>query len=89
MPTHVARGNPTRAGIRARVEHVFTEHKRRLNLIVRTVNLARAKTKITLANLVFNVRKLSWLEGRGASVYRSTSIQADGTRPHKNWPHPN
>lgn len=64
MPAHVARGNATRAKIRARVEHVFAEQKRRLNLVIRTVGLARAKTKITLANLAFNMRRLSWLESR-------------------------
>lgn len=66
MPAHVARGNATRGRIRARVEHVFAEEKRRLGLIVRSVGLPRAKTKITLANLAYNMRRLAWLEGREA-----------------------
>lgn len=62
MPAHITRGNTSRGRIRARVEHVFAEQKRRLGLIVRTIGLDRAKTKITLANLAFNMRRLTWLE---------------------------
>ena len=66
MPAHVARGNATRSRVRARVEHVFAEQKRRLGLVVRSVGLDRAETKITLANLAYNMRRLTWLEGRTA-----------------------
>lgn len=66
MPAHVARGNATRGRIRARVEHVFADQKRRLHLAVRTVGLPRARTRITLANLAYNMRRLTWLEGREA-----------------------
>ena len=66
MPAHVARGNATRGRVRARIEHVFAEQKRRLGLVVRTVGFDRAKAKITLANLAFNMRRLTWLEGRPA-----------------------
>jgi hypothetical protein len=38
--------------------------KRRLRLVIRTIDLARATTKITLANLAYNVRRLMWIEGR-------------------------
>ena len=60
MPAHIRRGNATRAKVRARVEHVFAAQKRRLGLIVRTIGLARATTKITLANLAYNMRRLVW-----------------------------
>ena len=66
MPAHVARGNATRGRIRARVEHVFAEQKRRLGLVIRTVGLDRATTKITLANLAYNLRRLIWLDGQSA-----------------------
>ena len=66
MPAHIARGNAARARVRARVEHVFAEQKRRLGLIIRTVGKDRARTKITLANLAYNMRRLVWLEGRTA-----------------------
>ena len=68
MPAHIARGNLTRGRVRARVEHVFAEQKSRLGLIVRSVGLPRVTTKITLANLAFNMRRLTWLEGQEASA---------------------
>ena len=64
MPAHIRRGNATRAKVRARVEHVFAAQKRRLGLIVRTIGLVRATARITLANLAYNMRRLSWIEGR-------------------------
>ena len=66
MPANVVRGNATRGRVRARVEHVFAEQKRRLGLVVRSVGLDRATTKITLANLSYNMRRLAWLDGRPA-----------------------
>jgi IS5 family transposase len=64
MPPHIARGNATRARVRARVEHVFATEKRRMGLLVRTIGLARATAKITLANLAYNMRRLVWMDGR-------------------------
>ena len=51
MPPNIRRGNATRGKVRAAVEHVFAAQKRRLKLVVRTVGIARATTKIGLANL--------------------------------------
>ena len=64
MPPHIARGNATRARVRAAVEHVFAAQKCRLGLIVRSVGLARAATRLGLANLVTNMRRLAWLASR-------------------------
>lgn len=66
MPAHIARGNATRARIRARVEHVFAAQKCRLGLIVRTVGMVRARAKIGMANLIYNFTRLTWLNGRTA-----------------------
>jgi transposase, IS5 family len=66
MPAHIARGNATRARVRARVEHVFAAQKCRLGLIVRTVGMIRARAKIGMANLVYNFTRLAWLNGRTA-----------------------
>jgi IS5 family transposase len=63
MPAHIARGNATRARVRVAVEHVFAQ-KCRLGLLIRTVGLARATTKLGLANVVTNMRRLAWLELR-------------------------
>lgn len=66
MPAHIARGNATRARVRSLVEHVFAAEKRRMGLVVRCVGLVRATARITLANLAYNMRRLAWIEGRGA-----------------------
>ena len=66
MPAHIARGNATRARVRARVEHVFAAQKCRLGLVVRTIGMVRAKAKIGLANLAYNFTRLSWLSRRTA-----------------------
>jgi hypothetical protein len=48
--------------VRAPIEHVFAEQKAWMGLFVRTVGLARAKTKVGFANLVDNMRRLLRLE---------------------------
>jgi IS5 family transposase len=62
MPTRTARANARKSAVRAHIEHVFAEQKHRMGLFVRTIGLARATTKIGLANLVHNMRRLLWLE---------------------------
>jgi len=66
MPENIARGNATRARVRAHVEHVFAAEKRRFHLVIRTVGLARATAKIALANLAYNFKRLDWIEGQAA-----------------------
>ena len=66
MPARTARANARKSGVRAQVEHVFAEQKARMGLFVRTIGLARATTKIGLANLVHNMRRLLWLERQAA-----------------------
>jgi transposase, IS5 family len=62
MPARTARANAKKSAVRAHIEHVFAEQKARMGLFVRTIGLARATTKIGLANLVHNMRRLLWLE---------------------------
>jgi IS5 family transposase len=64
MAAHIARGNASRARVRVAVEHVFATQKCRLGLLIRSVGLARARTKLGLANLVTNLRRLAWFEMR-------------------------
>jgi IS5 family transposase len=66
MPPHMARGNASRARVRVAIEHVFAAQKCRLGLLIRSVGLARATTKLGLANLVTNMRRLAWFETRAA-----------------------
>src|ERR687898_783406 len=66
MPPHLARGNARRARVRVAIEHVFAAQKCRLGLVIRSVGLARATTKLGLANLVTNMRRLVWFATRPA-----------------------
>ena len=58
MPARTARANATRSTVRARVEHVFARQKDQMKLFVRTIGIARAEAKITLANLAYNIDRL-------------------------------
>ncbi len=55
-------------GCAAEFEHVFAAQKRRMGLLVRTIGLARATAKLTLANLAYNLSRLVWIEGRSVSA---------------------
>lgn len=58
MPEHIRRGNATRSRHRAPIEHVFSVQKQAMGLTIRTIGIARAKTKIGLANLTYNIKRL-------------------------------
>ncbi len=68
MAVRSARANGAKSKIRAKIEHIFAEQKSRMGLFIRTVGLARARTKIGLANLVYNVKRLIVLERWAARV---------------------
>ncbi|TWI16339.1 hypothetical protein IQ26_07721, partial [Mesorhizobium tianshanense] len=58
--------NGRRSKIRAFVEHVFAQQKSRMGLFVRTIGIARARTKIGMANLAYNLTRFVWHQGRTA-----------------------
>lgn len=59
-----ARGNRARSRIRSRVEHVFgVQAKRAGTLIVRAIGLIRAKAKVGLRNLAYNLDRYCVLAG--------------------------
>ena len=64
LPAHIRRGNARRSRDRAPVEHVLAVQKQAMRLVIRTIGLARARTKIGMANLAFNIRRLVQLRGR-------------------------
>lgn len=60
--------NKARSEVRARVEHIFGEQKNAMGArIVRTIGLARARFKIGMMNLGYNMRRLSTLERMAAA----------------------
>lgn len=64
MPGPTARANVRKSAIHAAVEHVFAHQKNRIGLFVRTIGLARAEAKPTLANFACNFDRSSILPKR-------------------------
>lgn len=62
MPETTRRANNMKSKVRSRVEHVFAEQKSRMGLFIRTIGIARATTKIGMANLAYNIKRLIYLE---------------------------
>jgi len=64
LPEWEKQGNRTRAKVRGRIEHVFGIMRQRMgDTIIRTIGLVRAKTKIGLRNLAYNLSRYSFLAG--------------------------
>jgi IS5 family transposase len=66
MSRRTARANGRKSAVRAAVEHVFARQKGPMGLYIRTIGLARARTKIGLANLVYNMKRMVWLIAQAA-----------------------
>ena len=66
MPQAMARANAKKSTVRAAVEHVFAHQKVRFGMFIRTIGLARAEAKLTLANLAYNFDRLIFHERRAA-----------------------
>jgi IS5 family transposase len=66
MPKATARANAKKSAIRARIEHVFAHQKNRFGLFIRTIGIARAEAKLTLANLAYNFDRFVFHERRAA-----------------------
>jgi IS5 family transposase len=66
MPQATARANAKKSSIRAAVEHVFAHQKARFGLFIRTIGIARAEAKLTLANIAYNMNRLIFHERRAA-----------------------
>jgi len=62
MPERTRRANAVKSAVRSRVEHVFAEQKHRMGLLVRTIGIARARLKIGMANIVYNLKRLIVLQ---------------------------
>ena len=60
--------NTTRSKVRARVEHVFGQQQNSMGgKIVRTIGIVRARFKIGMMNLGYNIRRLVQLERMAAA----------------------
>ena len=64
MSERMSRANGRRSKVRAAVEHVFARQKGPMDLFVRTIGIIRAKAKIGMASLAYNLMRYVWQEGR-------------------------
>ncbi|WP_062493499.1 hypothetical protein [Gluconobacter potus] len=55
--------------IRSRVEHLFADQKSQTGLFIRTTGITQALMRIGLANIVYNMRRLLFLERLNASLW--------------------
>jgi IS5 family transposase len=62
MAERTRRANARKSAVRSRIEHVFAEQKSRMGLFIRTTGIVRARVKIGLVNLAYNMKRLIWLE---------------------------
>ncbi len=62
MPETTRRANALKSKVRSGVEHVFAVQKDKMDLFVRTVGIARATMKIGMANMVYNMKRLVYLD---------------------------
>lgn len=68
MPEAKRRANSARSRPRSGVEHVFADQKHRMGLFIRTIGIARARTKIGMANIAHNLRRYVFWEARAATT---------------------
>jgi IS5 family transposase len=68
LPANRQRANAARSKVRAHVEHPFAEMKDRMGLFIRTIGITRAKVKIGMANIAFNMKRLVFWERRNAAA---------------------
>jgi hypothetical protein len=56
--------NARKSAVRSAVEHVFARQKGPMALVVRTIGIARARVRIGLANLAYNMSRFVWLSSK-------------------------
>ena len=66
LPLSHKKANAARSKVRSAVEHVFAHLKGHMKLFIRTIGIERAKIKIGMANLAYNMRRFIFLEGKTA-----------------------
>jgi transposase, IS5 family len=67
MPATTRRANALKSKVRSGVEHVFAVQKDKMDLFIRTVGIARATVKIGMANMVYNMKRLVFLDRLAAA----------------------
>lgn len=68
MPEAPSHANDLKSKTRSRVEHVFAKQKSRMGLFIRTEGIARAATKIGLADILYDMKRLIFFESRSMAA---------------------
>jgi hypothetical protein len=68
MPERTRIANARKSKIRSAIEHVFAHQKGLMGLCVRTIGIARARVKIGMVNIAYNMRRLVWLHRKYAAA---------------------
>jgi IS5 family transposase len=64
MPEAMSKANGRRSKVRSAVEHVFACQKDKMRLFIRTIGITRAKVKIGMANIAYNMLRYVFHEGK-------------------------
>jgi IS5 family transposase len=67
MPETTRRANALKSKVRSGVEHMFAVQKDKMHIFVRTIGIVRAKVKIGMANMVYNMKRLVFLDRLAAA----------------------
>jgi hypothetical protein len=87
MPAPRQKANVARSRERSGIEHVFADQKHRLELLFRTIGIAKARAKIGLANIACNMRRLLFWETTAAQRSRPPARTLKRqTHSHERWP---
>ena len=62
------RANAARSKVRSKVEHVFAHQKHMMGLFIRTIGIERARLKIGMANMAYNMRRMLWIGKQAAAT---------------------
>jgi transposase, IS5 family len=66
MSKATSRANGRRSKVRAMIEHVFARQKSQMKLFIQTIGIERARVKIGMANIAYNLTRYVWHQGRTA-----------------------
>jgi transposase, IS5 family len=61
MPRRTARADARKSAVRSAVSTSSPARKGPMGLFIRTIGIARARTTIGLANLLYNMQRMVWL----------------------------
>jgi len=68
MPETMSRANGRRSRIRATIAHVFARQKDKMKLFIGNIGIGRAKVKIGMTNIAYNMLQYVFHESKHAAA---------------------